>query len=118
MPKEFFFRGKNLEELKSLDIREFANLLDSKGKRNLLRQSDNVGIFLKRCEKKKAKAKKIRVHNRNLIIVPAMVNLTIFVYNGKEFVMLKILPELIGHKLGEFVPTRKKIAHSSPGVSE
>ena len=116
MPKEFLFRGKKLEELKKMDIREFAKLLSSKKKRSLLRQSDIIGNFLKRCEKKKAKGKKIRVHNRSIIIVPAMVDSVIYVYNGKEFVMLKISPELIGHRLGEFVQTRKKIEHSSPGV--
>ena len=116
MAKEFLFRGKKIEELKQIDIREFAKYLNSRNKRSLLRQYDKIGIFIKRCEKKKSKGKKIRVHDRSIIIVPALVGLKIFVHNGKDFVPLDITEEMIGHRLGEFVPTRKRIAHSAPGV--
>ena len=38
------------------------------------------------------------------------------IHNGKEFVMIKITEEMLGHRLGEFAATRKKVAHSSPGI--
>jgi small subunit ribosomal protein S19 len=116
MPKEFLFRGKRVEDLMKMDIREFAKLLNSRNKRSLLRQSDSIGKFLKKCEKNKAKGKKIKTQDREVIIVPAMIDLMIYIHNGKEFISLKITPELLGHRLGEFVPTRKKIEHSAPGV--
>jgi len=116
MVKEFLFRGKKSEEMMKMDIREFAKLLNSRNKRSLLRQSDSIGKFLKKCEKKRAEGKKIKTHARDIIIVPAMIDLMIYIHNGKDFVSLKITPELLGHRLGEFVPTRKKIEHSAPGV--
>ena len=43
-------------------------------------------------------------------------NILEYVYNGKEFIPLTITAEMLGHYLGEFVLTRKKVAHSAPGI--
>jgi len=64
----------------------------------------------------KGKNVKIRTHVRDMIILPVMVGLTIEVYNGKEFVPVKITPEMIGHYLGEFAPTTRKVEHGEPGL--
>jgi small subunit ribosomal protein S19 len=45
-----------------------------------------------------------------------MLDLTIHVYNGKEFVPVKIKPEMLGHYLGEFSLTRGKTKHGLPGI--
>ena len=45
-----------------------------------------------------------------------MVGTTIRVYNGKEFVQVMIEDEMVGHYLGEFALTRKRIQHSAPGI--
>jgi len=37
------------------------------------------------------------------------------VYNGKDWVVVEIKPEMIGHRLGEFALTRKRPKHSAPG---
>ncbi len=116
MAKEFLYRGKGLEELKQLSIREFAQFLKSRERRSLLRQFHNIEKFLLRIEKKKKAGKHIRTHKRSLIIVPAMVGLTIAIHNGKEFVPVQIKVEMLGHKLGEFALTRKKVEHSAPGI--
>jgi small subunit ribosomal protein S19 len=113
---EFLFRGKSIEELKQLNIREFAKFLKSCERRSLLRQFDRIEKFLLRVKKKLKTGKLIRTHYRNLIIVPSMVDLTIHVHNGKEFVPVKIKPEMLGHRLGEFALTRKKVEHSAPGI--
>jgi len=52
-----------------------------------------------------------------MVILPEMVGAKIGVYNGKEFVPVVIKPEMIGHRLGEFALTCKKVEHSAPGVS-
>jgi len=114
--KEFLYRGKTLEELKSLDVREFAKLLPSGKKRSVLRQYDKIEAFVKRCKEKLDKKKKIRTHSRKIIIVPQMIGMLIFIYNGKEFMPIEIIPEMIGHNLGEFSLTRKKVEHSAPGI--
>jgi len=113
---EFLFRGKTLEELNQLKIREFAKFLKSRTRRNLLRQFDTVEKFLSRIEKKKKKGKLIRTHSRAMVIVPAMVGLTINVHDGKSFAPVKIVAEMLGHRLGEFALTRKKVQHSAPGI--
>ena len=45
-----------------------------------------------------------------------MVGKTIKVYNGKEFVPVNIVEEMLGHVLGEFSLTRKRVGHNAPGV--
>jgi len=113
---EKLFRGKTVDELKELDSREFARYLKSRERRSLLRQSEVIEKFLLKCEKNGAKGKMIKTHNRNIIVMPKMVGLKIGIYNGKEFVSIQIVPEMIGHRLGEFSHTRKKITHSAPGI--
>ncbi len=114
--KEFAYRGKTLEELKKLDIREFAQLLKSNEKRTALRQSDEIQKFLIKCNKKIQKNKPIKTHSRYLIIVPKMVGLRIQVHNGKNFVPIEIIGPMLGHRLGEFAVTRTKVKHGAAGV--
>ena len=116
MAREFNFRGKTIEELKSLDTREFAKFLKSRQRRTVLRQFDQIENFITRCEKKLKKGKPIRTHLRYLVIVPRMVDLTIFVYNGKEYVRVTIIPEMLGHRFGEFSATRSKVKHGAAGI--
>jgi small subunit ribosomal protein S19 len=59
---------------------------------------------------------KVKTHVRDMIILPEMVGLTIFVHNGKEFVPVEIKPEMIGHYLGEFAITNKPVKHGTPGI--
>ncbi len=113
---EFKYRGKAIEELKSLGVREFAKFLKSRSRRNLLRQSSVTEKFLLRAQKKLKKGKAIRTHLRSLVVVPAMVDMTICIHNGKEFLPVKIMSEMLGHRLGEFALTRKRVEHSAPGI--
>jgi small subunit ribosomal protein S19 len=53
----------------------------------------------------------IRTWSRSSTVVPEMVGLTMAVHNGKEHINVKIIEEMIGHKLGEFAPTRKFRRH-------
>lgn len=50
--------------------------------------------------------KVIRTWSRRSMIVPEMVGLTLAVYNGKRFLPIYITENMVGHKLGEFAPTR------------
>lgn len=114
--KEFTYRGATLEELKSMSIEKFSSLLPSRERRSLLRQAEFIKKFLARCEKNSEKGKVCRTHFRHLVIVPKMIGLKIGVYSGKEFVSFEITPEMLGHRLGEFVMTRGKVEHGSPGI--
>ena len=55
--------------------------------------------------------KSVKTHDRDLVIVPGMVGMKIQVYNGQNFVPVEIVGEMLGHKLGEFSPTRKFVRH-------
>jgi len=114
--KEFVYRGKTLEELKKLDIREFSKYLKARARRNVLRNFQVIEKFLKRCKESESRGKIIRTHLRDIVIVPEMVGLTILVHNGKDFVPVKIVGEMLGHRLGEFALTRKYVKHGAPGV--
>lgn len=53
----------------------------------------------------------IKTWARNSTIVPEMVGFTFGVHNGKEHIPVLITEDMVGHKLGEFAPTRKFIRH-------
>lgn len=59
-----------------------------------------------------ANRKVIKTWSRRSMILPEMVGLTIAVHNGKQFVPVLITENIVGHKLGEFAPTRTFKGHS------
>jgi small subunit ribosomal protein S19 len=68
------------------------------------------GPFLntKTLQDLKNKSKKINIATRNSNIVPTFVGLNFNIHNGKTFTKLTVTNEMIGHKFGEFSPTRKR----------
>jgi len=54
---------------------------------------------------------KNKIWSRRSVILPAFLNKQLLVYNGKNFIPLKVSEEMIGHKYGEFASTRKKPIH-------
>lgn len=112
--KEFTFKGKTIEELKKLSLSELSQLLTARQRRVVKRGfTEQQKILLKKLRSGK---KNIETHCRDITILPEMVGTTIKVHQGKEFIPVAIEPDMVGHYLGEFVLTRKKVAHSSPGI--
>ena len=70
--------------------------------------------LLKKVEKLNAENKKevIKTWSRRSTIFPSFVEHTFAVYNGKEHVPVYVTEDMVGHKLGEFVPTRKFGGHA------
>ena len=66
--------------------------------------------------KKLEKRDKVKTHQREMIVLPIMVGKTIMVHNGKDYVPILILEEMIGGRLGQFALTRKKSGHSKGGT--
>lgn len=114
--KDVFYRGVNLEELKKLDVREFAKYLSSRSRRSVLRNFQTIENFVKRCETSHSTKKKIRTHLRDIVIVPKLVGLTIAIHSGKEFSDVLITHKMLGHRLGEFAMTRKRVSHGTAGI--
>jgi len=114
--KEFTYKGKTIEELQKLDVREFAKLLRARQRRTVLRNFQKVEDFINRAKEKAAKKKPIKTHHRDLVFTPQMIGMRIQIYNGNKFVATEVTGEMLGHKFGELAPTRARITHSKAGV--
>lgn len=112
--KEFTYKGKTTEELKTLSLNELAQLLTARQRRTIKRGfTEQQKILLKKLRVNK---KNIETQCRDMIVLPEMIGKTMKVHRGKEFMPVTIGEDMIGHYLGEFVLTRKKVAHSAPGI--
>jgi small subunit ribosomal protein S19 len=70
-------------------------------------------LILKVAEAQRQKSKKVlKTWSRRSTIIPDMVGLTFAVHNGRKFVPVFITENMVGHKLGEFSPTRTFHGHS------
>ena len=119
MVKEFNYRGIVQSELESASFERLFGLLNSRQRRSLTRGiTDSKRKLIGEIKSAKAGTLKnpIKTHLRDLIILPNMVGVTVNVFSGKEFLPVQIVPEMIGHYLGEYVITNKKVSHGAPGV--
>jgi len=73
--------------------------------------------LLKKIEKHTQSGKRggVKTWSRNSSISPEMVGVTFEVHNGKDFINVFVTESMVGHKLGEFAPTRKFQGHSKKG---
>ncbi|GAB4131804.1 MAG: 30S ribosomal protein S19 [Rhodothalassiaceae bacterium] len=71
--------------------------------------------LLKKAEEMQDAAKKqvIKTWSRRSTIMPQFVGLTFNVYNGQKFIPVYVTEEMVGHKLGEFAPTRTYYGHGA-----
>ncbi len=116
------YRGHKLSELAKMNMDSLIELLPTRRRRTLKRglPSRQRKLLMKlraaRKQIRKGKDVIVKTHCRDMVILPEMVDLTVGVHNGKEFVKVKILPQMIGHVLGEFSVTNKQVRHGSPGI--
>ena len=73
------------------------------------------GYLLKKAEAARSSARKeiIRIWSRRSTILPQFVGLTFGVYNGQKFVPVNVTEHMVGHKFGEFSPTRTFKGHTA-----
>ena len=73
------------------------------------------GYLLKKAEEARASGRKdvIRTWSRRSTILPQFVWITFGVYNGRKFIPVLVNENMIGHKLGEFSPTRTYYGHTA-----
>jgi small subunit ribosomal protein S19 len=98
---------------------EIISLLPARQRRSLTRGPPDAHIkLLERLRTARAEDSKkpVRTHVRDFIVLPEMVGQEVHVHNGKEFIRVRVQPEMIGHYLGEFAPTCKVVRHSAPGI--
>lgn len=122
MPREFTYRGYTMDELQKMSMDNFIRLLPSRQRRSLLRGlPEEHRKLIEKIRKARKEAEEggkitIKTHSRDLVILPEMVGLTVQVHNGNGFVPVEITPEMVGHFLGEFAITNKRVAHGTPGI--
>ena len=70
--------------------------------------------LIKKVEKLKNQPNKtpIKTWSRKSTIIPDFIGISFLIYNGKKFIPIKISEEMVGHKLGEFSPTRQFSGHT------
>jgi small subunit ribosomal protein S19 len=111
--EEFLYRGRTVEELKEMELDVFVELLPSRQRRKLKRElTENQKKLLQKIREGKV----VRTHQRDMIVLPEMIGSTIGVHDGKAFDNFEIMPEMIGHYIGEYALTRKRVSHGGPGV--
>lgn len=73
------------------------------------------GHLLRKVEKSNADRSRqvIKTWSRRSTILPEMVGLTFAVHNGKKFIPVFVSENMVGHKLGEFSPTRTYYGHAA-----
>ncbi|MBN2603492.1 MAG: 30S ribosomal protein S19 [Candidatus Thermoplasmatota archaeon] len=113
---EFRFCGLTEEELRVLSIEELLPLLTSRMRRTMNRGLTKLQNKLLNDVNTTEKGNAIKTHCRNMIILPSFIGHRLDVYNGHEFQRVDIEPHMVGHYLGEFALTRKKVKHTGPGV--
>jgi len=70
--------------------------------------------LMKKIERARAQGSRgvIKTWSRRSTIIPEMVGLTFAVHNGKNFIPVFVTEDMVGHKLGEFAPTRTFRGHA------
>lgn len=116
MARAFTYRGKSAEDLQKLTIEQAIDLLPSRQRRTLKRGlTDTQKKLLRKVEKRKGGERPVRTRARDMIILPQMIGSRLAIYDGKEYKPVIITAEMLGHYLGEFAMTRRRVQHGSPG---
>ena len=123
MVREFKFKGYAQEQLQTLSIEALLPLLNARQRRSLDKRVAHYMNDEKRKFREEVKLARegklkgqLRTHIRDMIILPDMVGLSVNVHNGKDFSNITIKKEMIGHYLGEYAITNKRVQHGAPGV--
>ncbi|MCD1293510.1 30S ribosomal protein S19 [Methanocella sp. CWC-04] len=112
--EEFTYRGFSVADMKKMDLNQIAEMLPSRQRRKIKREFGEEHIKL--INQVKAGETKIKTHLRDMIILPDMIGITFEIHTGKEWKAVEVIPEMVGHYIGEFAPTRKYVTHGSAGI--
>ena len=78
------------------------------------------GYLLKKAEKAAASQRNdvVKIWSRRSTILPQFVGITFGVYNGKKFIPVSVSEDMVGHKFGEFAPTRTYYGYAADKKSK
>ncbi len=104
------------EQVKAMTMDDFIKNIPSKPRRTLKRAGLQVRNFLEKFRADKKKGKPHKTHFREMVVIPEMLDSQVLVYDGKSYITVMCLPEMLGHRLGEYAITTKLVKHSGPGI--
>ena len=116
MVKEFRYHGLSKEELANIPNEKLLKLFTARVRRSITRGINDDKRKLMEEMKDKNNKNPIKTHLRDVIILPYMIGTTVHIFSGKEFVPITITLQMVGHYLGEYVITNKRVNHGAPGV--
>lgn len=116
MAKKFAFHGKTIDELSALPLEDFIKMVPSSVRRTMKRLSPKIKRFLERIRKARKSGKILRTQVREMPILPEMVGMRFKVHNGREYIDVVVIQEMLGRRLGEYSHTTKLVKHSGPGI--
>ena len=118
MAERIAFRGMTPSELAKHDMKDYINMITSRERRSIKRN----GLEYRQLVAKVAaliaakSTKSIRTTIREAVILPSWLGMKFAIHNGKEWKEMTIAPEMLGHRLGEYVFSTKRVQHSAPGI--
>ena len=121
--KVFKYKGYTLEELQDMSLEEVMKLYPARQRRSLKRgflpRQQKVLDKMRKLNKEGTKDGRpvvVRTHCRDMIVIPEMVGTTFGIYDGHNFVEVKIEPEMLGHYFGEYATNRQRVQHGDQGM--
>ncbi len=118
MAERVAFRGKFPSELEKLTDEQYLQMIKSRQRRSITRKGLEYRMLIEKVQRYKQakKDKPVRTHVREAVILPSWIGMRFEVYNGKEFQVVQVAANMLGHRLGEFAYTTKSVVHSAPGI--
>ena len=123
--RNYTYRGKTLDDLRAMELKDFVQLLPCQRRRFIERSFDSKHVHLIEKLKKARQSVEgqagvrppvVKTHLRSMVILPEFVDNVIGIYDGHVFFEVQIKPEMIGHVLADFAPSKKVVKHSKAGV--
>ena len=118
MAERIAFRGMTPSELAKHDMKDYNSMITSRERRSIKRN----GLEYRQLVAKVAahiaskSTKSIKTTIREAVILPQWVGLKFEVHNGKEWKPVFVTASMLGHRLGQYSHTTKRVIHSDPGI--
>ena len=119
MVERIAYKGMVAQDAQNLKMEDYLKLIKSRQRRAIKRNSLNYRKLVEKVERVKKRGgqpKPIRTHVREAVILPSWVGMRFQVHNGKEFQEFEVTANMLGHRLGEFSFSTKRVQHSAPGI--
>jgi small subunit ribosomal protein S19 len=118
MAERIAFRGMTPSEVAKHDMKDYLNLITSRERRSIKRNGLEYRQLVTKVAARIASKnpKPIKTNIREAVILPEWVGLKFEVHNGKEWKPIFITANMLGHRLGQYSHTTKRVIHSDPGI--